>query len=190
MSFLTRQVTTENDALAGFAANQIRQIACALQGLSDEQIRMKPTASVMSLAGLARHCLYVGNEGIFTAFDASRATATRDSGNHAAGQPSDEAVLDGDTADSLIAELEDMAAWVETTLAQADMDQRVPIPDAPWFPQDLGTWPGRWVAIHAVEEYARHAGHADILREAIDGKGAYELNALADGEPWPPEGWD
>ena len=37
------------------------------------------------------------------------------------------------------------------------------------------------------EELARHAGHADILRESIDGKGTYELNALSDGEPWPAE---
>jgi hypothetical protein len=38
-----------------------------------------------------------------------------------------------------------------------------------------------------VEENARHAGHADILRESLDGRTAYELNALADGEPWSPQ---
>ena len=47
----------------------------------------------------------------------------------------------------------------------------------------------RWFALHQIEENARHAGHADILRESLDGKGAYELNARADGEEWPPAGW-
>ena len=43
---------------------------------------------------------------------------------------------------------------------------------------------------HLGTEIARHAGHADIIRESIDGAIAYQLNAQADGEPWPPEGVD
>lgn len=39
--------------------------------------------------------------------------------------------------------------------------------------------------MHMTKEIARHAGHADILRESIDGKIAYELSALADGKEWP-----
>lgn len=62
----------------------------------------------------------------------------------------------------------------------------MPIPPAPWFPTE-GEWTVRWVALHLVEELARHAGHADILRESLDGKGTYELNARSDGEPWPAE---
>lgn len=38
-----------------------------------------------------------------------------------------------------------------------------------------------------VEENARHAGHADILRESLDGRTAYELSARADGTQWIPE---
>lgn len=188
MAFLTRQVTTENDALAAFAANQIRQIARTLQGVTNDQIRQTPTAGVMSLASLARHCLYVGNEGLLTSLDPDR-QKTHGVGNHAAGEPGPAGVLDQDTAQSLMAELEDLATWVETVLSTVDMDRRVPVPQVPWFPKDIDSWPARWVALHYIEEYARHAGHADILRESMDGKGAYELNALADGEPWPPEGW-
>ena len=33
----------------------------------------------------------------------------------------------------------------------------------------------RWVLLHLVEELARHAGHADVVRESIDGKGAADL---------------
>ena len=67
------------------------------------------------------------------------------------------------------------------------LDGRVPVPPAPWFPADLTHWEVRWVLVHVATETARHAGHADIIRESIDGKGSYELNALADGED--PDRW-
>ncbi|WP_394214861.1 hypothetical protein [Brachybacterium vulturis] len=41
----------------------------------------------------------------------------------------------------------------------------------------------------SLAEELRRAGHADILRESLDGKGAYELNALVAGQAWPPPGW-
>lgn len=90
-------------------------------------------------------------------------------------------VRPADTGQALIAEFEDQAAWIEEHLPGQDLERRVPVPDWPWFPDDLGSWPLRWVVLRAIEEYARHAGHADIIRESIDGKGAYELNDLADG---------
>ena len=62
--------------------------------------------------------------------------------------------------------------------AEADLDTQVPVPhDVPWFPQDLDFWNVRWVAMHLVEELARHAGHCDIIRESIDGATMYELMA-------------
>ena len=45
----------------------------------------------------------------------------------------------------------------------------------------------RWVLLHLVEETARRAGHADIVRESIDGATMYELMAAAEG--WPPGDW-
>ena len=43
------------------------------------------------------------------------------------------------------------------------------------------------VALHLVEELSRHAGHADIIRESIDGATMYELLAAREG--WPETGW-
>ncbi len=64
----------------------------------------------------------------------------------------------------------------------------VPVPrDAPWFPKDVDAWSVRWVAMHLVEELARHAGHADIVRESIDGATMYELVAAREG--WPETPW-
>ena len=39
----------------------------------------------------------------------------------------------------------------------------------------------RWVALHLIEELSRHAGHADIIRESIDGATMYELMAGTGG---------
>ena len=55
------------------------------------------------------------------------------------------------------------------------------------FPDDVEAWSVRWVLLHLVEETARHAGHADIVRESIDGATMYGLMAAAEG--WPPGDW-
>jgi Protein of unknown function (DUF664) len=59
--------------------------------------------------------------------------------------------------------------------------------DAPWFPADVEAWSVRWVIEHLISELGRHAGHADIIRESIDGATMYELVAAAEGlapQPW------
>ena len=70
----------------------------------------------------------------------------------------------------------------------ADLGQAVPVPQGvPWYPDDLDAWSVRWVLMHLVAETARHAGHADIVREALDGATAFPLLAAAEG--WPATPW-
>src|SRR5699024_12782530 len=57
----------------------------------------------------------------------------------------------------------------------------VSVPSNPWMPADFVMTVG-WILWHLATEVARHAGHADIIRESIDGAIAYQLNAEADGE--------
>ncbi len=49
-----------------------------------------------------------------------------------------------------------------------DLDAAQPLPEAPWFERGA-SWSARRVLLHIIAETAQHAGHADILREAIDG---------------------
>jgi hypothetical protein len=73
-------------------------------------------------------------------------------------------------------------------LATADLDTAVPVPkDVPWFPKDIDNWTVRWVIHHLINELARHSGHADIIRESIDGATLYEL--VAGIEDWEPTEW-
>ena len=70
----------------------------------------------------------------------------------------------------------------------ADLGQPVPVPQGvPWYPQDLDAWSVRWVLMHLVAEIARHAGHADIIREAVDGGTSFPIMAAAEG--WPATPW-
>ena len=50
-----------------------------------------------------------------------------------------------------------------------DLDSAQPLPEAPWFPPNA-TRSARRVLVHIVGETAQHAGHADIIRETIDGQ--------------------
>lgn len=53
-------------------------------------------------------------------------------------------------------------------LGLPDLGAGHPLPDAPWFPRNT-RWSARRLLLHLIGETAHHAGHADILREAIDG---------------------
>jgi Protein of unknown function (DUF664) len=68
--------------------------------------------------------------------------------------------------------------------AAGDLGRPVPLPPAPWHPEGCTV---RWILLHLIEETARHAGHADLLREALDGALSGPLMAAAEG--WPADGW-
>jgi hypothetical protein len=95
---------------------------------------------------------------------------------------------DDETLADVLARFDRQAEETLQILRDADPDTLVPVPqDAPWFPKDVSHWSVRWVALHLVEELARHAGHGDIIREAIDGATMYEL--VAGREGWPETPW-
>ena len=76
----------------------------------------------------------------------------------------------------------------DITAEIADLGQDVPVDHSvPWNPKDLDNWSVRWVLLHLIQETARHAGHADIIREAVDGGTAYPIMAAAEG--WPESPW-
>ena len=56
----------------------------------------------------------------------------------------------------------------ELVASLPDLDVSHPLPKAPWFPPG-DRWSARRVLLHIIAETAQHAGHADIIREALDG---------------------
>lgn len=174
-------VPTERDGLIEFIRQQQDAYRIVAFGLTDEQARMTPTVGALSVGGLIKHVTNV------QAGWTDKIVAAPDPGARGE-RAEDEFVLRQD--ETLAGALEALAAQNAATLAALeakDLDTPVPVPKAPWFPKDLKAWNVRWVALHLIEELARHAGHADIVRESIDGATMYELLAAADG--WEPTDW-
>jgi hypothetical protein len=78
-------------------------------------------------------------------------------------------MLPGDTLAGLLAEYEAVATQTDELLATLpDLDAAHPLPEAPWY-ESGASWSARRVLLHIMAETSQHAGHADIIREAIDG---------------------
>ncbi|MGH3316330.1 MAG: DinB family protein [Nocardioidaceae bacterium] len=179
-------VADERDGLLKYIAQQRDGIRYAAYGLTEEQIRTTPTESAICIGGLIKHVTSCERGWIDTMLQREKSQSAEDA---AAAYGADWQVNDDDTLASLLADYEACARETEEAVAIIDdLSMPVPVPrDAPWFPQDVDAWSARWVLLHLVEEIARHAGHADIIREHIDGATMYALMAGAEG--WPETPW-
>ena len=172
--------STETEALLAYLAQQRDGLKYAAYGLTEEQLRAKPTKSALSVGGLMKHAALTERSWISV-------LQGRPSMGEAAYLDTF-ALADSETVASLGAQLD--AVGEETVAAVAalgSLDDRVQLPDAPWFPKNADGYQARWILLHLIEETARHAGHADIIREHLDGATMYELMAGAEG--WPATAW-
>lgn len=178
-------VADERESLIAFLDQQRDAFASAAYGLTEEQIRLAPTAGALTIGGLIKHAAFCESGWAERMAAAPEVPAPAEY----AGQWGDDFKLtDTDTLDGLLAELDAAGRRTREILQTADLDAPVPVPqDAPWFPSDIPAWSVRWVAMHLMEELSRHAGHADIVRESIDGATMYEL--VAGREGWPETDW-
>ena len=139
------------------------------QGLTDEQASTRSTVSELTVGGIVKHVTQA--ERNWAAFIVNGpAPATRDDG--------DRAVEDwlagfhlqqGDTLEQVLAAYDEAARRTDELVRTVDLDASQPLPVAPWF-EPGKHWTARRVLLHLVAETAQHAGHADILRETIDGQ--------------------
>jgi len=176
MSVLVGPVTDERDALVKYLAAQRRALRASVFGIDRALATSAPAASSLSLAGLIKHAAHC-ERGWIAQRLGGRTYSPRD---YAA-----DFVLDADESlEDVLALLDEIGEETEQVLRELpDLDVRVPVPTGvPWFPDDLEYWTARWIVLHMIEELARHAGHADIIRETIDGSNAFVLQAKAAGE--------
>lgn len=154
----------ERGTLLSFVEAQRAALREAAEGLTEEQAASRPSASELSLSGLLKHVAecelnwlrlaqqqpnerYRGPEGWAEAFRLTQ----------------------GESTASVLEFWADVARQTEEFITAAPtLDQVFPLPPAPWFPKDAEV-SLRWMLLHLVEEFARHAGHADIIRESLDG---------------------
>ena len=150
---------TERAGLCEFLDMQRAALIEKLQGVSAEDARRAPTASLMSLLSLFKHSA-IWERRWFQVVVAGRAFA----GEWPEVLQQDEnafLLTDDDTVETVV------AYYREQIVASQEIVRTVDL-DAPCaWPEIAGNL--RWVALHMIEETARHAGHADIIRETIDG---------------------
>ncbi|MBV2153005.1 DinB family protein [Kitasatospora sp. SUK 42] len=140
-----------------------------VRDLTDEQAARRTTASELSLGGLIKHVAAV--EAIWTRFITGGAEAMRSGGGGSGGEDWAEQfrMAEGETLAGLLAEYERVARETdELVRGLPDLDLAHPLPPAPWFEQGA-SWSARRVLLHLIAETAQHAGHADIIRESLDG---------------------
>ena len=146
----------ERVQLDAFLADYRDEIARGLSGLTDEQSRRRLVPSLTSPLAIVKHCAFV--ERVW--FQVVIAERTRARVGIPESAEDSWLLDDSDTVESVLADYRDACAESVAIAAQHDLD-------------DVTTWNRRgpltvrWIYLHMVEELARHAGHADILREQI-----------------------
>jgi uncharacterized damage-inducible protein DinB len=181
MPVLARPVADERDGLLSYLEHMREMLRVAAYGLTDEQIALTPTASALSIGGLIKHVAHAERTWMDTVLQRER--GSRDAYEAAF------RVAPGETVEQVLQLYDDAARNTTAVISGIDgLGQPVPVPQGvPWFPPDVESWSVRWVLLHLIQETARHAGHADIIRESIDGATAMALMAAA--EHWPPTPW-
>ena len=179
---------TETDTAAAtlrrVLAAAFATLAWKLDGLTEYDLRRPLVPTGTNLLGLAKHVALVSGEYFGLVFDRSSAVPPT---------PEDEPNADmwataEETAPYVLGLLATAKAEAEATLAELPLDAPGFVP---WWGADRGHVTLHEIAVHVIAELNRHAGHADIIRELVDGQvglrqGVSNLPDEADGadERW------
>jgi len=137
--------------------------------LTDEQAAQRTTVSALTLGGLIKHVAGVemgwaafatgGAEKMFAAISA-----------HGGTWEDTFRMLPGETLAALLERYEAVAQrTTDVVNSIPDLDVEYALPEAPWN-KPGERWSIRRVLLHMIAETSQHAGHADIIREALDGQ--------------------
>jgi uncharacterized damage-inducible protein DinB len=140
-----------------------------VRDLTDEQAAQRTTVSELCLGGLIKHVTSVEQHWINFILDGPSAAMGALDEQTLADWSAGFRMLDGETLAGLLDEYEQVARRTDEIVATLpDLDVSHPLPEAPWY-EPGARWSARRVLLHVMAETAQHAGHADIIRESLDG---------------------
>ncbi|AFT98347.1 hypothetical protein O3I_001925 [Nocardia brasiliensis ATCC 700358] len=154
----------EREDLISMLADQRDLFRITLRGIDDDQARKRTTVSELTLGGLLHHLISCERHWVTVLIERDENAAidpARFEGEYA--------MAEGETVAGLLAEWDEVAAATAELIRTVDtLDTSVPTPTAPWSPERVW-WTVRFTVLHILREIAHHSGHADIIREELDG---------------------
>jgi len=159
----------EFETLIGFLEFQRATLEWKCRKLGSADLQKKIAASTMTLGGILKHMAYVENHWFSDwLFDREKLSPWREV-DWSQDRDWDWNSAANDTPEQLLKLWHDACDLsrlnIASTLDNGGLDQ---LAKRSWPNNDLPSL--RWILVHMVQEYARHNGHADLLREAIDGQ--------------------
>ena len=147
----------EVSSIMHFVDAQREALLAKLDGITLEQATSTPTASALSVYGIVKHCAFVERRWVLAGVGDREIPGIWPPPQ--GGREKEFRAEDGESIESL-----------RDFYAQVVADNRSVI-DAITDPGKIlgNTLDVRWILLHLIEELARHAGQADIIRESIDG---------------------
>lgn len=172
-------ITTGERADLLEALNQHRYfLRFTARDLTDEQANQRTTVSALCIGGLIKHVATVEENWVDFILHGPDALGKWADVDWETIETSDEArqwddgfrLVDGETLASVLERYESVAKRTnEVVRTLPSLDFSHPLPEAPWFEQGA-RWSARRTILHIIAETAQHAGHADIIRESLDGR--------------------
>jgi uncharacterized damage-inducible protein DinB len=162
-------VADETDTLLGFLDYQRATLAWKCAGLDSAGLRATTAASTMTLGGMLKHLAYVEDSWFARSLHALDRRPPWDTVDWHADRDWDWHSAVEDSPEQL------HALWQESVQRSRELTAQA-LAEGGLDVLARRTWPDgrapslRWIVCHMIEEYARHNGHADLLRESIDGQ--------------------
>jgi hypothetical protein len=164
-------VDGERADLLATLAHQRHFLRFTTRGLTDDQAGQATTVSELCLGGLIKHVKAAEESWATFILDGPSAKSdfTSMTEDDLARWAAEFRLLPGETLEGVLAGYEEVARRTDELVASLpDLNAAHPLPKAPWY-EPGAQWSARRVILHIIAETAQHAGHADIIREALDG---------------------
>lgn len=186
---------SESAALTAFLREQVVAARTAAHGLTDEEARLTPTRSALSIGGILKHLTtaWVGWERREAQNRGERGwqLTEADYGTFYGSF----ALTDDETLEQVLERYDAATDALLAAVEASDPAAEVLEAPAPWFGRtEPSRVTRRFLVLHMIEEFARHAGHADVIREQLDGAQAGQLTMAVEGiegndfmQPWRRE---
>ncbi len=172
----------EVSGLVRYVDQQLDAIRAAAIGLTEEQLKVRPCRSALSIGGLIKHATYVMRGA--TERLAGQTTPAGLDDTAIAAYTASFALADDESGGTTLAAFDTTRPGYLAAVAATDPGAATVEPPAPWHGiYDSRPAHARYYLVHQIEELARHAGHADIIREQIDGMAVPAIVLSESGAP-------